>query len=106
MRRLSERRLSILERRHLVKEPHTGRLMLLLPDLWPHQDQRALEQATGQDLQDLVERRTEVRPNLDLKPCWALIVPASDEMLAMSDLAKAAYLEQHETQPMRPGPWE
>lgn len=106
MRRLSERRLTLLERRHLVNEPDTGRLMLLLPDLWPDEDQRAWETAQGAERQALVERRTGVRPNLDLKPCWALIVPSTDEMLAMSAVEKAAFLERHETRPIRPGPWE
>jgi hypothetical protein len=54
-------------------------------------------------LQALVERRTGVRPNLGVKPCWALIVPASDEMLAKSDDEKAAFLERHETRPIRSG---
>lgn len=106
MRRLNDQRLALLERRHNLDEPDTGRLLMLLPDLWPEEDQRAWETATGQTLQDLVERRTGVRPNLDLKPCWAMIVPSSDEMLAMSDAEKAAYLDLYETRPMRPGQWE
>jgi hypothetical protein len=33
-------------------------------------------------------------------------VPASDEMLAMSDTEKASFLAAHETRPLRPDQWE
>ena len=61
--------------------------------------------AAGLSLRD-VERRTGVRPTFGLEPVWAIVAPASEEMLAMTEEAKAAFLAAHETRPLRPDHWE
>jgi hypothetical protein len=33
-------------------------------------------------------------------------VPATEEMLAMSEVEKAAFIDQHETRTLRPDKWE
>src|SRR3954464_8636008 len=103
MRRLGRIRLTHLEQRQRATDTPVPRLFTLIPELWPEEDQHAFRhQASADDLADLVERRTGVRPIFDPTQIWAITVPASEEMLAMSDAEKAAYLEQHET---RPTPW-
>jgi hypothetical protein len=92
-----------LEQRQRAIETPVRRLVFLIPDLWPAEDQhRFRHHASPEELADLVERRTGVRPVFDPTQIWAITVPASEEMLEMSEDEKAAYLEQHET---RPVPW-
>jgi hypothetical protein len=45
-----------------------------------------------------------VRPALGIEPVWGITVPATEEMLAMTDSEKAAFLAAHESRPLRPGP--
>jgi hypothetical protein len=66
--------------------PPIGRLQDLLPAMWPEPDQNAFEDpARAEALGDLVERRTGVSPTFGMEPVWAITVPASEEMLAMTD---------------------
>lgn len=107
MGRVSRTRLKLLERRMRVDGPPIGRLLFLIPDLWPEQDRRRFEKAQDLDaLGDLVERRTGVRPTFDMEGFWAITVPASEEMLAMTDEENSAFLEAHESRPLRPDHWE
>src|SRR4051794_37531882 len=98
MRRLGPARLRQLEQRHRVIDTPVPRLSTLIPDLWPEEDQHAFRHhASADELADLVERRTGVRPIIDPTQIWAITVPASEEMLAMSEDEKAAFLDDHET---------
>lgn len=40
-----------------------------------------------------------------MEPVWAITVPASSEMMAMTNEQKAAFLDRHETRPLRPDHW-
>src|SRR4051812_37763443 len=101
MRRLGPARLRQLERHQRAVETPVPRRFTLIPDLWPEEDQHAFRHhASADDLADLVERRTGVRPIFDPTQIWGITVPASEEMLAMSQAEKAAFLEQHETRPL------
>ena len=103
MRRLGDARLRQLEQRQRAIETPVPRLFSLIPDLWPEADQYAFRyHASVDELAHLVERRTSVRPIFDPTQIWAIMVPTSEEMLAVGETEKAAYLEQHET---RPTPW-
>ena len=51
-----------------------------------------------------MERRTGVRPTFSTNEIWAMVVPASEELLAMDAQDKAAFLEEHETRPL--APWQ
>jgi hypothetical protein len=105
VKRLTRSRLTQLERHMHVDAPPINRLFFLIPDLWPPEDQQLFHDHAGlEELADLVERRTGVRPTFSTKDIWALTVPASEEMLAMDAAEKAAYLEEHETRPL--APWQ
>jgi hypothetical protein len=105
MPRLSRLRLMQLEREMHVNRPPINRLFFLIPDLWPEEDQQLFHDHAGlEELADLVERRTGVRPTFSTNDIWAMIVPASQEMLAMDAEKKAAFLEEHETRPL--APWQ
>ena len=84
-----------------------GRLLFLIPDLWPEADQAVFHAPRGQEeVGNLVERRTGVRPTFGMQPVWAIVVPASDELLALDEADKATFLERHETRPRQPDRWE
>lgn len=102
MRHLGRSRLAQLERRMHVDEPPMGRLLFLIPDLWLEADQAAFHDPERREpLEDLVERRTGVRPTFDMDPSiWAIVVPASEEMRALEPDEKAAFLEELETRPL------
>jgi hypothetical protein len=105
--RIARSCLKHLERLGNIDGPPVGRLLFLIPDLWPEDDRRLFEEPHDLgELGDLVERRTGVRSTFGMAGFWAITVPASDEMLAMTDDDKAAYLEEHETRPLKPGQWE
>jgi hypothetical protein len=88
-----------------VAAPPINRLFFLIPDLWPAEDQQLFHDDGGrEELLDLVERRTGVRPTFSTQEIWAITVPASAEMLAMNVEEKAAFLEEHETRPL--APWQ
>ena len=107
MPRIARSRVKQLERRMTVDSPPVGRLLFLIPDLWPEPDRAVFEDPDRSEaLGDLVERRTGVRPTFGLEPVWAIVAPASEEMLAMTEEAKAAFLAAHETRPLRPDHWE
>src|SRR3954454_8840257 len=100
MRRLGPARLKQLEQRHRVIDTPVPRLSTLIPELWPEEDQHTFRHhASADELADLVERRTGVRPIFDPTRIWAITAPASEEMLAMSEAEKVEHLEQHETRP-------
>lgn len=103
MRRIASKRLAMLEQRHSVAVQESAPMLFLLPELWPEEDRRAWETARGDALRQLVERRTGMRPNFDLRPFWALLVPPSEEMLAMTAAEKEAFLARYETRPCRSG---
>ena len=88
-----------------IDAPPINRLFLLIPDLWPAEDQQRFHDHAGlEDLADVVERRTGVRPTFSTNEIWAMVVPASEELLAMDAQDKAAFLEEHETRPL--APWQ
>ncbi len=68
MPRIARSRLKHLERRMNVDGPPVGRLLFLIPDLWPEQDRAAFEAPNFslEALGDLVERRTGVRPTFGM----------------------------------------
>jgi hypothetical protein len=102
MSRIRRSRLRELERRMIVDGLPVGRLLVLLPDLWPEADRAAFEHSTDREaLAALVERRTGVRPIIAPPRSWAITMPAPDEVLAMTDDEQAAFLEQHESRPLR-----
>ncbi|MCC6421463.1 MAG: hypothetical protein IT429_24865 [Gemmataceae bacterium] len=83
--------------------PPVGRLLFLLPDLWPEADRAAFEApASREALEALVERRTGVRPVIAPPRIWAITVPVPDTVLTMSEEAQAAFLERHESRPLEP----
>jgi hypothetical protein len=96
------RRLEKLEARSPARE--VGRLFFLLPDLWPAADRTALETLGGDAFDELIERRTGVRPVRETGRIWAIITHASDDMRAWDEATKAAFLEGHETRPL--APWQ
>jgi hypothetical protein len=86
--------------------PPVGRLLFLLPDLWPEADRAAFEHPPDREaLAALVARRTGVQPIITPPRIWAITVPASDEVLAMSDNERAAFLERHESRPLGGEEW-
>jgi hypothetical protein len=88
-----------------VDAPPINRLFVLIPDLWPAEDQQLFHNPAGrEDLADVVERRTGVRPTFSTNDIWAITVQASQEMLAMDAADKAAFLEEHETRSL--APWQ
>ncbi len=95
-------RLAKLEARSLVSD--VRRIFFLIPDLWPEDDRAAFETVDGEDLADLVERRTGLRPKFSAGHIWAITVPVPDELLAHSDAEKGAFLEEQETRPR--APWQ
>lgn len=106
MSRVSRRRLMQLERQLNVNRPPIGRLFVLIPELWSQEDRAAFfDPERAEPLEDLVERRTGVRPTFGRDDFWAITVPASDELLAMTDEDKAAFLAAHESRPRRPDHW-
>jgi hypothetical protein len=107
MPRIARSRLRHLERRMNVDGPPVGRLLFLIPDLWPEPDRRLFDESHDLDeLGDLVERRTGVRPTFGMEGFWAITVPAAEEMLAMTEEEKMAFLDAHQTRPLRPDHWE
>jgi hypothetical protein len=96
------RRLEKLEARSPAQA--VGRLFFLIPDLWPDEDRVAFETLSGEALDELVERRTGVRPVQETGRIWAIITHASDEMRAWDVATKVAFLEEHETRPL--APWQ
>ena len=95
-------RLAKLEARSPARDP--GRLFFLIPDLWPEADRVAFETLGGDAVDDLIARRTGVRPGRETGRIWAIVTPASDAMRAWDDVTKAAFLEEHETRPL--APWQ
>jgi hypothetical protein len=78
-----------------------GRLHVLIPDLWPEADREAFfNPERGEALDDLVERRTGVRPVHNPNRIWAIIHSMPEEAHTWDDATKAAYLEDHETRPV------
>lgn len=108
MARVARSRLRQLERRTQLGGPPLGRLLFLIPDLWPAEDQEAFHHPANQEaLVDLVERRTGVRPSFGMEPpIWGITVSVPVEMLAWDDAEKAAYLDRYESRPIPPGRWE
>jgi hypothetical protein len=107
MPRLARSRVKRLERIGNLDGPTIGRLLFLIPNLWLEADRRLFEESQELDeLGDLVERRTGVRPTFGMEGFWAITVPATEEMLAMTEEEKATFLEAHETRPLRPNHWE
>jgi hypothetical protein len=107
MPRLARSRLTTLERALNPTGPPIGRLLFLLPDLWPDPDRAAFaDPGSPEALEALVERRTGVRPTLGMRPVWAITCPAAEELLAMSDEEKAAFLNAHESRPLAPDRWD
>lgn len=106
MVRISRRRLTTLADRLHPQGPPIGRLLFLIPDLWPEADHATFEAPRDQEeLESLIVRRTGVPPSFDLRPFWAVTVPASEEMLAMTDGEKAEFLARHESRPRTAGAW-
>jgi hypothetical protein len=78
MKRLTCSRLTQLERHMHVDAPPINRLFFLIPDLWPKEDQEVFHHhADLEELGDLVEHRTGVRPTFGMDGFWAITVPAS-----------------------------
>jgi hypothetical protein len=106
MPRIRRSRLRELERRMHPDGPPVGRLLFLLPDLWPVEDRAAFAHPTDREaLAALVERRTGVRPVIAPARIWAITVPVPDAVLTMSGEAQAAFLEQHESRPLGREEW-
>jgi hypothetical protein len=95
-------RLAKLEARSPARDP--GRLFFLLPDLWPAADRTAFETLAGDAFDDLIERRTGVRPVRETGRIWAIITPMPEEARTWDAATKAAFLEAHETRPL--APWQ
>jgi hypothetical protein len=95
-------RLAKLEARSPARDP--GRLFFLLPDLWPDADRWAFETLSGDAFDDLIERRTGVRPVRETVRIWAIITPMPEEGRSWDAPTKAAFLENHETRPL--APWQ
>jgi hypothetical protein len=91
-------RLAKLEARSPARE--VGRLFFLIPDLWPDADRTAFETLRGEAFDDLIARRTGVRPVRETGRIWAIITPMPEEARAWDATTKAAYLENHETRPL------
>jgi len=105
VKRLARSRLTHLEQRMNVDGPPIGQLLFLIPDLWPTEDQETFHNPGSlEELGDLVERRTGVRPTFGMERFWAITFLASDEMLTMDMAEKAAFLDEHETRPL--APWQ
>jgi hypothetical protein len=81
-----------------------GRLFFLIPDLWPEADRAAFETLAGDAFDDLVERRTGVRPVRETGRIWAIITHVPEEADRWDAATKAAFLETHETRPL--APWQ
>jgi hypothetical protein len=96
------RRLEKLEARSPARE--VGRLFFLLPDLWPDEDRVAFEILSGEARDELVERRTGVRPVRETGRIWAVITHMPVEAHTWDATTKAAFLEAHETRPL--APWQ
>ena len=106
MPRVSRRRLKQLERQLHVDRPPIGRLFVLIPELWPEQDRAAFfDPKRAEALDDLVERRTGVRPVWDSHRIWAIIHHLPADAHAWDAAAKVAFLEAHETRALRPDHW-
>lgn len=106
MGRLARSRMTQLERRLHVDGPPIGRLLFPLPDLWPQEDQETFFNPDPREpLEEPVERRTGIRPTFGMDRFWAITVPASDEMRAMTEEEQAAFLAAHESRPRRPDHW-
>ena len=101
MRRLSRTRLRQLAHQLHPDDPPIGRLFMLIPDLWPEADREAFfNPERGEPIEDMVERRTGVRPVREPHRIWAIIhhMPEMPEEARSWDAeTKAAYLEEHET---------
>ena len=93
-----QRRVERLEARSPARAP--GRLFVLIPDLWPEADRTVFSIAGGEDLVDLVERRTGVRPVLGTGRIWAIIHHLPEDVRGWDDTTKAAFLDAHETRPL------
>jgi hypothetical protein len=93
-----QRRLEKLEARSPARE--VGRLFFLLPDLWPDADRAAFETLGGDAFDDLIERRTGVRPVRETGRIWAIITPMPEDARSWDEQTKAAFLEEHETRPL------
>jgi hypothetical protein len=107
MRRMSRARLAHLDARLRPGDPPVGRLLFLIPDLWPEADQVRFHTSRGQDeLGELIVRRTGLCPSFGRHRIWCITVPVPDELLAMSEAEKEAFLEQHESRPRQPNAWE
>jgi hypothetical protein len=84
-----------------MDESAEARLFFLLPDLWTADEQVIFHTAEeAEEIADMVERRTGVRPVFSAQQIWAIVAPASDELLPLDDAAKAASLDQPETRPV------
>ena len=95
-------RLAKLEACSPARDP--GRLFFLLPDLWPAADRMAFETLGGEAFDDLIARRTGVRPVRETGRIWAIITPMPAEARAWDATTKAVFLENHETRPL--APWQ
>jgi hypothetical protein len=91
-------RLAKLEARSPARDP--GRLFFLLPDLWPAADRTVFETLGDEAFDDLIERRTGVRPVRETGRIWAIITPMPEEARAWDATTKAVFLENHETRPL------
>ncbi len=86
-----------------VNTPPIERLFVLIPDLWPQQDREAFfDPEREETLEDLVERRTGVRPVWDPNRIWAIVHHLPEEARTWDEATKAAFLEEHETRPLTP----
>jgi hypothetical protein len=92
------RRLEKLEVRSPAREG--GRLFFLVPDLWLEDDRAAFATLSGDAFDDLIERRTGVRPVRETGRIWAIITPMPEEACTWDAATKAAFLEEHETRPV------
>ena len=105
MPRVSRLRLIELERQMNVNRPPIGRLFVLIPDLWPLEDREAFfNPERSEPLEDLVERRTGVRPVHNPNRIWAIVHHLPEEARDWDEATKAAFLEEHETRPL--APWQ
>ena len=95
-------RLAKLEAQTPARE--RGRLFFLIPDFWPDPDRAAFESLCGDTFDDLIERRTGVRPVRETGRIWAIITPMHEEGRAWDEARIAAFLEEHETRPL--SPWQ
>jgi hypothetical protein len=95
-------RLAKREARSPARDP--GRLFFLLPDLWPAADRMAFETLGGEAFDDLIARRTGVRPVRETGRIWAIITAMPAEARTWDATTKAVFLENHETRPL--APWQ